>query len=236
MRYYDYPKYFSLSDRKEKTAKIVSKLRKNNIELNPIIIEDNKLITTWWGKAWCDNLKSYNDYDNRLPRGRSYVKNGFVIHLEIFDGHVKALVCGSKLYEVVIKIKHLNSAVWDKICLKASNNIQDLSVLINGKFPHELADIFMRKGDGLFPTPNQINFDCSCPDHACMCKHVAAVMYGIGCKLDKDPLLFFKLRGVDPHELIKKSVADKIQSLLKNADRKSERVISNANINKLFGI
>ncbi|MDR0751127.1 MAG: SWIM zinc finger family protein [Christensenellaceae bacterium] len=233
---YNYPTYVSIEDKKRKIPSIIKKLKKTNPNLMPITIEGNKITKTWWGKAWCDNLKNYNDYSNRLPRGRSYVKNGFVLHLEIDSGIVKAIVYGTSTYHITIKIAPLKPDIWNKISLKVSNNINNLSELIAGKFPRDLSGIFTQIGDGLFPTPKDINMSCSCPDYAVMCKHVAAVMYGIGNRLDDDPLLFFKLRCVDPHDLLRKTVEDKMACLLKNANTKTARVITNADIDSLFGL
>jgi uncharacterized Zn finger protein len=216
--------------------KLIEKLKKNNPNISPIVIEGKKIAKTWWGKTWCDNLVSYRDYANRLPRGSAYVKNGFVVDLQIADGLITAQVSGSELYEIKIQIDELDKKKWAKICGKVSKNIGSIAELSEGKFPQEFAEVFMKKGDGLFPAPREIHMDCDCPDRAGMCKHIAAVMYGVGNRLDGDPLLFFKLRGIDPSELIKKSVDEKMANLLKNSGKKSKRVIDDADVGKLFGI
>jgi uncharacterized Zn finger protein len=149
---------------------------------------------------------------------------------------ITAQVNGSELYKIKIKIDSLDEKRWTKIIKKVSNSIGSIAELADGKFPQELAEIFMKKGDGLFPSPREIHMDCDCPDWAGMCKHIAAVMYGVGSRLDSDPLLFFKMRGIDPMSLIKKSVDEKMANLLKNSSKKSKRVIDDANIEKLFGV
>jgi uncharacterized Zn finger protein len=74
--------------------------------------------------------------------------------------------------------------------------------LLQGRFSKGVMDRICRPKLGLFPTPSEIKLSCSCPDWAEMCKHVAAVLYGIGARLDKEPELLFRLRGVDETELI----------------------------------
>jgi len=97
-------------------------------------------------------------------------------------------------------------------------------------------ELFTKKGSGLFPLPKEIHFNCSCPDWAYMCKHVAATLYGIGVRFDKDPTLFFSLRDINFTELLKKSVAEKMNSMLKNADAVTKRVIRDMDTYELFGI
>ena len=204
--------------------------------MEPIFIEGRKISKTWCGVSWCKNLERYADYENRIGRGRSYVKNGFVLDLKIAEGRVTALVSGSGIYEAVIKIDKLNVKKWKNIAAACAKRIDSIAALAEGKFPEELAEIFMRQGEGLFPTPKEIHMNCSCPDSARMCKHVAAALYAVGAKLDADPLLFFTLRGIDPGELIKKSVDEKMKSLLSNAGKKSVRVIADADVGRIFGI
>jgi uncharacterized Zn finger protein len=236
MGYFDWGEYVPVSKKREKAKKLIDQLKKKTPNISPVVIEGRKITTTWWGKAWCDNLVSYRDYENRLSRGSAYVKNGFVIDLQIENGLITAQVSGSELYKIKIKINLLDEKRWTKIIKKAANSIGSIAELANGKFPQELAEVFIKKGDGLFPSPQEIHMDCDCPDWAGMCKHIAAVMYGVGNRLDSDPLLFFKMRGIDPMSLIKKSVDEKMANLLKNASKKSKRVIAEANIEKLFGV
>lgn len=233
-----YPRYVSVAEKKEKAEKQLAKLKKKNSNLNPIIIQGNKIAKTWWGMAWNKNLESYADYSNRIGRGRSYVKNGFVLDLQIEKGTVKALVAGSgsKPYAVTVMIEPLETKKWDSIVKACGNKIGSIEELTAGKFPKELAEIFSLKGKGLFPTPKEIDFSCSCPDWAYMCKHVAAVLYGIGTRFDEDPVLFFTLRGIDVEQLLKKSVEEKMKSMLKNADRKTGRVMEDVDVGQLFGV
>ena len=235
---YGYPEYVSVAEKKEKAKRQIEKLKKKNPYLAPVVIEGKNIANTWWGIAWNKNLESYADYASRISRGRSYVKNGAVLDLKIETGIVSALVQGSgkKPYCVEIKILPLSSEKLDSILNLCNSRIDNLAELLEGKFPKELEEIFKLKDKGLFPSPKEIKFSCDCFDWASMCKHVTAVLYGIGARFDEDPTLFFKLRNIDFEVLIKKTIEQKMQSLLENSDKKSQRVLEDADINGLFGI
>jgi uncharacterized Zn finger protein len=230
--------YTTVAEKKAKAQKQFEKLKKKNPDMRPVVIEGRKIAKTWWGKAWIDNLKSYADYSNRIGRGSSYVINGMVLDLKISTGRVDAVVAGSgsKPYNVSVEIEGVTERKWNAITAICGKSIANIDTLTEGKFPKELETLFTQKDKGLFPSPKEIGFSCSCPDWAYMCKHVAAVMYAVGARLDEEPLLFFSLRNVDFTELLKKSVEEKMTSMLKNADRKTARVMKDADAKKLFGI
>ncbi|MHC1682959.1 MAG: SWIM zinc finger family protein [Clostridiaceae bacterium] len=238
MSYYGYFEYVPVYQKRENAKKSLEKLKKKNPNISPIIIEGRSIASKWWGKAWNKNLESYADYSNRIGRGRSYVKNGAVLDLKIKEGIVEALVqgSGSKPYKVVITIDKLSDNKWKRVTEICNHKIDTMETLLSGKFPKEFEDVFSASKDGMFPTPKEIHFNCSCPDSARMCKHIAAVLYGIGARLDEDPVLFFKLRDIDFQELLKKSMEEKMQSMLKNADKKSNRVIDDDDLFDLFGV
>ena len=230
--------YYSYKPRKPKDpAAQIAKLRKKNPDIKPVVI-DGKLARTWWAQAWNRNLESYADYSNRIGRGRSYVKSGAVLDLTIAPGEVRALVQGSraKPYDVAVIIDPLEKQRWETITQRCSRKITNLEDLASGKFPTELVELFTDKGDGLFPSPKEIKFSCSCPDWATMCKHVAAVLYGIGARFDEDPTLFFLLRDIEFTELLRKSVEEKMNRMLKNAGTVTTRTLTDANILELFGV
>ena len=230
--------YYSYKPRKrQQPEKRLEQRRKLNPDFQPIIVS-GKLANTWWAQAWNDNLESYADYSNRIGRGRSYLRNGYVLHLDIKAGEVSALVQGSMAtpYSVSVSIDPLPKAKWDNIVARCSRKIGSLEELVSGKFPHELMELFTNRGDGLFPSPQEIKFECSCPDWAYMCKHVAAVLYGIGARFDNDPALFFQLRNIDFAELLKKSVDEKMKSMLKNAGKATSRVMTDVDTLELFGV
>jgi uncharacterized Zn finger protein len=239
MGYYSYfPPYVTVSEKKEKASKKLAQLRKKDPDIQPVIIEGLILAKTWWGKSWNKNLESYADYSNRIGRGRSYVRNGAVLDLKIQPGKVKALVQGSESrpYVVIIEIKPIQKNNWIKIKESCQGRLDSLPELLEGNFPKALASVFMAKGEGLFPSSDEIKLSCSCPDWASMCKHVAATLYGIGARLDENPMLFFTLRNADVHELIAQAVDDHTQNLLKIAENKSARVLDNLDLEDMFGI
>lgn len=238
MGHYGYSEYESVADKKAKALKSIEKLKKKNPNIEPVIIEGRTLAKSWWGKAWNLNLESYADYESRIDRGKSYVRNNAVLDLKISRGKVEAKVQGSrsKPYDVIIVIDALSNDKWEQVTSLCNNRIDSLEQLIEGKFPKELEVLFTERKYGLFPSPKEIHFDCSCPDWASMCKHVAAVLYGIGARLDINPMLFFELRDLNEQELIRKSMEKKLESMLKNAGKKSKREIAEKDISDIFGL
>jgi uncharacterized Zn finger protein len=233
-----YFEYVPVAQKKEQAQKKLEALRKKNPNIAPVVIEGRKIAKTWWGTAWNKNLESYADYENRIARGSSYVKNGMVLDLQIDSGFVTGLVMGSygSPYDVEIRFDKLPQAKWKRIAEQCGHKIDGIRALTEGRFPAEMEELFLKRGEGLFPSPKEIHMKCSCPDWAGMCKHVAAVLYGIGARFDSDPLLFFKLRGIPFEELLKKTVEEKMGNMLKNAGKKTGRVLRNVNIEKIFGI
>jgi len=233
-----YPPYVTVAEKREKAARKLKQLRKKNPDIMPIVLEGSKLARTWWGKSWNRNLESYADYSNRIGRGRSYVRHGAVLDLQIASGRVESLVQGtrSKPYSVSVKIKAVNKKIWREIMTACEGKLDSFQDLLAGKFPKALGEIFTIQGKGLFPLPKEIDFSCSCPDWAYMCKHVAATLYGIGARLDEDPELFFKLRKVRVKDLITQAVEEKTHKLLKKAKKKTERVIADSDLADVFGI
>ena len=231
-------RYYSYTPRRPMNpAAQIEKLRKKNPDIAPVVISGT-LARTWWAQAWNRNLESYADYSNRIGRGRSYVRSGAVLDLSIAPGEVRALVQGSRAtpYDVTVTIDPLQKQRWNAITQSCSRKIANLEELASGQFPMELMELFTNKGDGLFPSPNEINFCCSCPDWASMCKHVAAVLYGIGARFDESPTLFFRLRDIEFTELLRKSVEEKMTSMLKNAGKATARTLTDVDTFELFGV
>jgi len=208
MSYFQWRPYVPVAERQAKAARELAKLtKKSGQTASPVVLAGRKIATTFWGKAWCDNLEAYSDYENRLPRGRSYVRNGSVVDLQISKGTVTALVSGSSLYRISVKINPLSPSLWKSVQTECAGKIDSLMELLQGKLSSAVMEIVTRRERGLFPTPKEIDLDCSCPDWADMCKHIAAVLYGVGAKLDHDPSLLFLLRGVEAADLISKASA-----------------------------
>ena len=202
-----YPPSKSKGERIADAAKKRKALEKKGVKLAPVVLEGSRIASTFWGKAWCDNIESYRDFAYRLERGRSYVRSNSVIDLQIEKGNVRAQVMGSELYRVTVEVKPVASKRWAAIRKTCAGKIGSLVELLRGHISGEVMSVMTHPGEGLFPKPSEIAFTCSCPDIAGMCKHVAAVMYGIGNRLDAQPELLFLLRGVDSAELIASATA-----------------------------
>ena len=205
--YYGFRPYVSVAERRRNAQREVTKLAKKGKAIQPVNLEGRTIARTFWGKAWCDNLESYMDYENRLPRGRSYVRNGSVVHLEVRAGEIEAMVSGSELYRSKIQITPAAAAKWKTLCRECAGGIGSLVELLQGRLSDRVMGIITRNETGLFPSPKEIKLQCSCPDWATMCKHVAAVLYGVGARLDQSPELLFILRSVNHEELITQAAA-----------------------------
>ena len=233
--YGDWAPYVPVAERKAKAAKYAAALaKKEKRSLAPVKIEGRTIAKSFWGKAWCNNLERYSDYSNRLPRGGTYVRNGSVVDLQIGKGSITALVSGSEVYTIKIKIATLASDVWTKIKKDCSRSIDSLLDLLQGKFDQGVMERLTQKEEGLFPRPKEISLSCSCPDSAGMCKHIAATMYGVGHRLDSSPVLLFQLRAVDHMELI--GAAFSADNLQKSLASENDNALAGNDLGELFGI
>ena len=229
--FYDWAPYVPVAERRRKAAGEMAKFAKKGQPISPVVVQGRAIAATAWGKAWCANMESYSDYSNRLPRGRTYVRNGSVVDLQITPGTVAARVSGSSIYRTTITVKPVPKAKWQQICADCAGGIDSLVELLQGRFSKGVMDRLCRQGDGLFPVPKDIRFDCSCPDGAYMCKHVAAVLYGIGARFDSKPELLFTLRQVDPAELLSKAGSGVV-----TAPAAGERTLAGDDVGALFGL
>ncbi len=194
--------YVPVAQRRQKAARAVAKLKRAGTALSPVAAGRGAIARTFWGQAWCQNLERYSDYANRMPRGRTYLRNGSVIDLGIAAGTVTAQVMGSSLYRVEVNISAVPARRWQGIARDCAQSIDSLVELLQGQLSTSVMERITRPGAGLFPSPKEISFSCSCPDWAAMCKHVAATLYGVGARLDAQPELLFILRKVDAKQLI----------------------------------
>jgi uncharacterized Zn finger protein len=202
MSYFSWRPYVPVAKRQREGERELAKLAKRGMSPSPVKIEGRKIANSFWGKSWCENLERYSDFASRLPRGRSYVRNGLVVDLKITRGEVAAKVSGSELYTVKIRISPVKAPQWRAICRDCAGRIDSLVELLQGRLAKSVMERVCSKGDGLFPAPEEITLSCSCPDWADMCKHVAAALYGVGARLDQKPELLFVLRNVDEEELL----------------------------------
>lgn len=233
MSWYEWRPYIPVAERRRQAQKELKKLKKKGQSIAPVTIEGRTIAKSFWGSAWCTNLERYSDLANRLPRGRTYVRNGSVVDLQVAKGEVVAFVSGSELYEIKIDIAPVARRHWKSICRDCSGAIDSLVELLQGRLAKGVMDRVCREGDGLFPSPDDITLSCSCRDWADMCKHVAAALYGVGARLDEQPRLLFVLRGVDENDLL--ASAGQNLSLTKTAPVPVQ-VLDESDIGALFGL
>ncbi|MFT5324251.1 MAG: putative Zn finger protein [Planctomycetaceae bacterium] len=231
---YEYREYVPVGVRKAQATRFaIDHAQQQGRAVQPVAIKGKKIATTFWGKAWCDHLESYSDYANRLPRGRTYVRNGSVVDLDISAGRVTAIVAGSDVYEIDIQIDRLKTANWKKIRNDCSASIDSLLDLLGGRFSDGVMTRLTRRPDGLFPSPKEINMECNCPDWAGLCKHLAAVLYGVGAHLDQHPELLFLLRDVDHTQLVTEAVSE---GNLSTAFGEPSTALAGEDLGAMFGI
>jgi uncharacterized Zn finger protein len=233
MAFFAWKPYVPVAERRRKAALQVQKLAKKGEAVTPVIVEGRTIARTFWGKSWCNNLERYSDYESRLPRGRTYVRNGSVVDLKIARGEIAAKVSGSEIYTVRIAIEPASPAVWKAMCKDCAGSIDSLVELLQGRFSKGVMERVCLPGKGLFPSPKEIELSCSCPDWADMCKHVAAVLYGVGARLDASPELLFTLRGVDHTELLAKA-GEGLPLARKPVS--SKRVMAGGDLGAIFGV
>jgi uncharacterized Zn finger protein len=231
--FYGFKPYVSARSRRADASRELARLKKAGRAVAPVIIDGRTIARTFWGEAWCDNLERYSDYANRLPRGRTYVRSGSVVDLQVEAGRVTALVNGSRMYEVTVTVGPVPRVRWHAICLDCSGAIDSLVALLQGRLPDGVIARLCDARTGLFPSPNDIQFTCSCPDWASMCKHVAAVLYGIGARLDHQPELLFRLRKVNQDDLVAKAGTHLSKTRQRPA---SARVLAADDLSEMFGI
>ncbi len=229
--YGGWPKYVPVAKRRAKAAKAMQKLSKKGRKIEPVETEGRKIARTFWGEAWCDHLEKFSDYENRLPRGRSYVRNGSVCHLAISKGKIEAIVSGSELYNINIDIAPLPARKWKKVRDQCAGQIGSILELLQGRFSDNVMKIVTDPKNGLFPQPREIKLACDCPDWAEMCKHIAAVLYGVGARLDHQPELLFLLRNVDQEALISAEL-----DVASASSGKGKRRLATTDLSNLFGV
>ena len=227
-------RYVSAAKKRLRAQKATKALEKSGQKMNPVRIEGSSIARSFWGKAWCENLESYSDYANRLPRGRTYVRNGSVIDFVIAPGEINALVSGSDLYRVTIKIQPVRKAEWKALKIDCAGRVGSLIDLLQGKLSAQVMEIITRRETGLFPRPSEIGLSCSCPDWAGMCKHVAATLYAVGARLDQNPELLFVLRGADHLELVTEATESVTIGVSSSLD--GSATLTGENLGEIFGI
>ena len=224
--------YVPVAERRRKAERMLAALKKKGRICLPVVIEGRGIARTFWGKNWCDHLENFSDYANRLPRGRTYARNGSVVDLQISAENISALVAGSAIYEVNISVRPLEKTLWQALLDECAGKVASLVELLQGRLSSAVMEVVTRQATGLFPLSKQISFRCSCPDSASMCKHVAAVLYGVGARLDSQPELLFRLRNVDPEQLIVQAASFAAPPMAPGAGQG----LGDADLSALFGI
>ncbi len=151
--YYGFRPYVSVAKRRANAAREVSRMAKDGKLIEPVKIDGRTIASTFWGKAWCDHLESYADFASRIPRGRTYVRNGSVVHLCIEPNKITSMVAGSELYDVSIRIKPLPGPTWKSVKTQCSGQIGSLVELLQGRLSSGVMQIVTCRDTGLFPSP-----------------------------------------------------------------------------------
>ena len=232
MNYGRWRPYVPVAKRRANATKEIDKLRKKGMKIEPLEVRGRKISSTFWGQAWCSHLEKFSDYENRLPRGRTYVRNGSVCHLAISKGKVEAIVSGSKLYHINITINPLSARKWKDIRQQCAGQIGSMLEWLQGRFSDNVMGVVTDRNKGLFPKPSEIRLACDCPDWAGMCKHIAAVLYGVGARLDQQPELLFLLRNVDHEALISQEL--ELQSA--TSEKGKQRRLADSDLSDIFGV
>jgi uncharacterized Zn finger protein len=225
--------YVPVAQRRAQAAREMGRLQRKGLKVQPVRIAGRQIARTFWGEAWCGHLEKFSDFENRLPRGRTYVRNGAVCHLDIQTGRISAKVSGSELYDVSVKIRPLSRDRWTRVKSLCVGQVSSALELLQGRLSDQVMSIITSRNQGLFPGPKEMTLSCSCPDWAEMCKHVAAVLYGVGARLDESPELLFRLRGVDPNELVGRA---SVQAVVAKASSRVGRRLGEDRLGEVFGI
>ena len=238
--YGDYYRQPTMAELGQKARASAAQLERKGRMLTPALVEGRTIARTWWGKAWVSNIERYADFSNRVGRGKRYVRAGCVIDLQVSKSRIEAVVQGSrkKPYEVSVYIEPMGDEAFAALLERCSTRADSLESLVAGDFPQEMKNQLTAGRDGIFPAPALVRFDCSCPDSALMCKHIAAAIMGVAPLLDANPLLLFELRGINTQDLVKRSVEQKLNLMLANADAPSPRIldVSDDELTRLFGV
>lgn len=232
MSWWSQKRYVSVAQRRANAACEMEKLQAQGKTISPVQVGGRQIARTFWGKAWCDHIEHLADFESRLPKGRTYVRNGSVCHLEIRKGRIEAYVCGSDLYEVAVDLQPLDAARWEQIKQRCAGRVGTALELLQGKFSDEVMQVLTDPATGMFPSSDDFDLDCSCADFVRLCKHLAAVLYGVGARLDQQPELLFLLRGVDPTELVEGA----IDAAAVTAGKSAAPALADSELSEIFGI
>ncbi|MBR1375137.1 MAG: SWIM zinc finger family protein [Cardiobacteriaceae bacterium] len=240
MSFYGQYRKLSQAELKEKARNTIEKLRSKGQELQPVEITGRHIATSWWAKAWVDNLDRYADWDYRVDRGKSYVRANCVIDLRVSRGKILGQVIGTRSnpYQVHISIDPMHKANIQTLLDSINQKAESLEKLILGDFPETLKDKLYAAKDGIFPSVDEIHLSCNCPDYADLCKHAASVLLSLAPRIDSNPTVLFELRGIDMNDFIQTSVSNIVSNMVSNANQPSQRILtaSDEELSQIFGV
>lgn len=232
MSWYGFREYVPVAKRQANAKKQMNQLRGEGQVITPIEpFRGQKIARTFWGQAWCRHIECLSDFRSRLDRGKTYVRNGSVCHLAISTGRVDAYVCGSELYKLRVDVDPLPPRQWERIKQQCAAQVGSVVELLQGQLSQSVMAILTNADTGMFPHADDFRLDCNCPDFVRLCKHLAAVLYGVGVRLDAEPQLLFTLRGVDYLELI-----DAAGTGVEAVDTSADAPLADADLADVFGI
>ena len=220
--------------KQDRLQQMVKQLQDEGRVLHPAKADGKKIAKSFWGYSWVRHIESYQDYESRLPRGRSLLRNNAVLDLTITGNQAEALVFDQELYEIRIIMEPVDPAQLKQIQTLCAGKINSLLDLIQGNLSEDILQILSDPEKGLFPRYDEIRFICNCLDDSILCKHAAAVLYGIGPVLDQKPDLFFSLRGIDYSMLFSGIDAEKITDDPQTSDQTA--AFHDIDLEKTFGI
>ncbi|MCE2515019.1 MAG: helix-turn-helix domain-containing protein [Acidobacteria bacterium] len=197
-----YPRYLSIGARRARALPEMLRLRERGVHVQPIETTGQTVARRFWGRRWFDHLDSFAGREDRLALGRALVRRGAVCHLEIRPGVVEAMVAGSALYRVVVRMRTTEPTAWQAVVRACAGRVGSIPDLLRGALPNGAIEAVTDPDRGLLPRREEIDPHCGCADGTALCRHAAAALYGVGLRLDAAPELLFRLRGVDETDLI----------------------------------
>jgi uncharacterized Zn finger protein len=215
-RYYNYYSHFTAKPTIQTDEGIKAKSKKGKFAKN------------WWANRWITTLERLLDA-GRLRRGKSYARKGQVLSIEESKSGITARVQGSRKtpYKISINVDPLSDAQWEKVIDVLASQAIFTAQLLAGEMPAEIEEAFAEAGVSLFPEKrNELITNCSCPDYANPCKHVAAVHYILGEQFDEDPFLLFRLRGRTQEQILEALRARRAESAGANDDEAVDEVVT----------
>ena len=190
--------YVRVKKRRETAESIAARLTAEGEELQPVKAHGKAIASSFWGRVWCRAIEDWQDYESRLPAGRSLLKNGGVIDLKLSENRAQAQVVADRLYQVQIRFEGVEEEQLNALRNACAGKLTSLIDLIRGDLSDDVMELICDPAFGLFPRYSELKPSCDCLDDAVLCRHAAAALYAIAPRLDDQPELFFTLRGIDP--------------------------------------